>query len=251
MISDIVRAGPQDFYGPPDINININSKNQQRGRRNQRNSNKYIHNNQYPAGLNNNGPRYPEGCHCYNTCDEYGDYQCGTKCSCDFWYETEKDAVQHSHNMMVKNAHFRDKYSIFGRTYRPGNDYYGRKQLEMAGDVDIINHVEYDRRDQSKGDPFKRVRPGQKSNSWDRYETDECHYEICRDQTKKQCAWFYDFYHCGQDRNNNGRYYDEYFARARLDFSSPGNKTGKSNNFGDGKQQRTRTAKDYRKNNNN
>ena len=116
-----------------------------------------------------NSPRYPEGCHCYNACNVYSNYQCGTKCSCEFWYDSEQKAIEHSHDMMVQNAYFRDKYSVHGRTYRPGNDYYGRQPLEIEGNVEIMNQTPHDRRNKSAGDPFKKVISGKRTDSWDRY----------------------------------------------------------------------------------
>lgn len=225
---DVVRTAPQQSYSPLDMKMAGNNVKHHRQGNPQRNR----------GGRDNH--RYPDGCHCYNTCDEYGNHQCGTKCSCEFWYDSEQKAMEHSHDMMTKNAYFRDKYSLQGRTHRPGNDYYGRRSSDTESNTKNRNQRIKDRRDQSSGDPFRKVISGKRLDSWDRFEDDECHYVLCRDDTNKNCAWFYDFYHCGEDRNNNGRYFDEYFARGRFDFSFPGQKTGKQNNYGNTKLPRTR-----------
>ena len=236
---DVVRTAPP----PLDMKMaanNIEAKHAAKGNGNRRMNQNKDRRGRDSRSHNMNNPRYPDGCQCYNTCDEYGNYQCGIKCSCEFWYDSEQKAIEHSHDMMVKNAYFRDRYSFHGRAHRPGNDYFGREPLEIEGNVNLMNQKINDRRDQSAGDPFKKVISGQRSDSWDRFEDDECHYVLCRDHQNKNCAWFYDFFHCGEDRNNNGRYFDEYFARARMDFSFVGDKTGKHNDYGNGKLSRTR-----------
>eukprot|EP01083_Nonionella_stella_P170613 580989_1 len=167
-----------------------------------------------------------DGCHCYNTCDEQNTYLCATKCSCEFWYDTPQRALELSRDMMQKNAHFRNTFGALNTHYRTGNDYYGRQGMHTSLDAQMQNNPRYDRRSKSSGDPFQSIVFG-KTNSWSRYEEDACYYQMCRGHNTK-CAWFYDFYNCGADRNNNGRYYDEYFTRARLDHSSRGAKCGQN-----------------------
>eukprot|EP01084_Bolivina_argentea_P062821 114829_1 len=182
--------------------------------------------------------KYPEGCYCNNMCDEYPTAQCGTKCTCEFWYDSTQSAMQDTQHMMDKNAYFRDRFGRISAHYRPGNDYYGRQFINLSRNNKAVNNKPYDRRVQSSGDPYQENAFG-KTDSWNRYEADPCYYQLCRTENATQCAWFYDFANCGQDRNNNGRYYDEFFARARLNFASRGLTNGQ-NNYGLGKLPKTR-----------
>ena len=232
-ISDIVRSVSADLHGPQVLKmINIPESNGMTAN--------YQQPNLMRDSLKDNIA--PDGCDCYRTCNSN---QCGTKCSCEFWYESEQSAIQHSHDMMQKNAYFRNKYGASQRPHRFGNDYFNRLSIDRDQTMDINNEKRYDRRSKASQDPFKGVISGKKVNSWDRYEDDTCYYQICRDEVK-QCAWFYDFYHCGENRNNNGRYYDEYFARARFDFSSPGTKYKQHDyDYGLAKLIRTRIHESY------
>eukprot|EP00485_Elphidium_margaritaceum_P000461 CAMPEP_0202700168 /NCGR_PEP_ID=MMETSP1385-20130828/13376_1 /ASSEMBLY_ACC=CAM_ASM_000861 /TAXON_ID=933848 /ORGANISM="Elphidium margaritaceum" /LENGTH=186 /DNA_ID=CAMNT_0049357297 /DNA_START=103 /DNA_END=659 /DNA_ORIENTATION=+ len=161
------------------------------------------------------------GCQCDDVCDGI---QCGVKCSCDFWFDSPQTAMQETQRIMDKNRRFRHgKYSHFSErtSHRIGNDYYGRQMVDANpnGFRVQLDEEPYDRRSQSSFiDPFEITIHG-KTKSWSRFEDDDCYYKRCKKSNTKTCAWFYDFDSCGHLRNNNGRYYDQFFARAKFDFA--------------------------------
>lgn len=144
---------------------------------------------------------------------------------------------------MHKNAYRSDRGESFGPPYRRGNDYYGRRFIRnVPHHQKVTMHSRTDRRDQNDQNPFvEPVRSGNVTGSWNRYEDDECMYQMCKDNGMKQCAWFYDSYNCGADRNNNGRYYDAYFGRGRTRMSSRGHRIGR-NRYKGTKLARTRPS---------